>query len=55
MVINGVERKNVLNTAPRSFVDVKVYEGSPNTYTDGLGNPATPDVDYEYFYYENGM
>ena len=53
MVVNGVERRNVRNTAPRSFTGVKVYQGSPNSYTDGVKNPATPDIDYEYFYYEN--
>merc|ERR1712063_134386 len=53
LVVNGVERRNVRNTAPRSFTGVKVYQGSPNSYTDGVKNPATPDIDYEYFYYEN--
>lgn len=53
LVINGVEHRNLLNTALRSFTGVTVYQGSPNTYDDGVRNPATPDIDYEYFYYEN--
>jgi len=53
LFINGVEHLNLLNTAPRSFTGVTVYEGSPNSYTDGEGNLSTPDIDYEYLYYQN--
>ena len=36
-----------------AYEDVVVYQGSPNTYTDGVNNHATPDIDFEYFFYEN--
>ena len=39
------------NTNLEFFSNVKVYQGSPNDYTDGQHNKATPDVSFEYFEY----
>merc|ERR1711936_10110 len=34
--------------------NVKLYQGSPNRYTDGIQNKATPDVSFQYFHYNKG-
>ena len=52
MIFDDKVVKDVWNTDPKSFKNVKVYQGSPTTYTNGLFNPSEPDVSFENFIYE---
>ena len=40
-----------INTNLEYYSNVNVYQGSPNDYTDGKHNLATPDISFEYFEY----
>jgi len=54
LVINGETKMDVRNTRVYTGRNVKLYQGSPNRYTDGLQNKATPDVSFQYFHYSKG-
>ena len=55
LVINGETKMDVRNTRVYTGRNVKLYQGSPNRYTDGLQNKATPDVSFQYFHYNKGI
>ena len=40
-----------INSNLKFYSGVNVYQGSPNDYTDGKHNLATPDINFEYFEY----
>ena len=40
-----------INSDLQFYSNVNVYQGSPNDYTDGKHNIATPDVSFEYLEY----
>ena len=51
LLLDGSGLNEVSNSTLESYNDVKVYQGSPNDYTDGQHNKATPDASFEYFEY----
>ena len=50
-MLDGSPGINETNTNLEFYSDVNVYQGSPNDYTDGKHNLATPDISFEYFEY----
>ena len=51
VILDGTVLTNEINEQPMGFTNVKLYKGSPNEYTNGVSNPSTPDIDFEYFTY----